>query len=164
MTREEIMQLNTDYLNGCESEHKMNELFSYVLEQQSITTTNNDEPITVIYPTIVCDDAISRQAVFDNSWELEYPDGTSERVVSVKDIEQLPPVTQKSGKWIPVSERLPEEYGNYLTTVESSDGTATITYQYVDHYGSEWLHEDKTHKVTAWMPLPEPYKAESEEV
>lgn len=35
MTREEIMQLNTDYLNGCESEHKMNELFNYALEQQS---------------------------------------------------------------------------------------------------------------------------------
>ena len=34
MTREEIMQLNTDYLNGCESEHKMNELFNYVLELQ----------------------------------------------------------------------------------------------------------------------------------
>ena len=29
------------------------------LDQQPITTTNNDEPITVIYPTIVCDDAIS---------------------------------------------------------------------------------------------------------
>lgn len=34
MTREEIMQLNTDYLNGCESEHKMNELFSYALSQE----------------------------------------------------------------------------------------------------------------------------------
>ena len=34
MTREQIMQLNTDYLNGCESEHKMNELFSYALEQE----------------------------------------------------------------------------------------------------------------------------------
>jgi hypothetical protein len=30
------------------------------LEQQPTTTTNNNEPITVIYPTIVCDDAISR--------------------------------------------------------------------------------------------------------
>lgn len=34
MTREEIMQLNTDYLNDCESEHEMNELFYYVLELQ----------------------------------------------------------------------------------------------------------------------------------
>lgn len=65
-------------------------------------------------------------------------------------------------EWIPCSVRLPEEYGNYLTTVESSDGTATITYQYVDHYGPGWLHEDKMHKVIAWMPLPKPYKAESE--
>ena len=34
MTDKEIMQLNTDYLNGRESEHKMNELFNYVLELQ----------------------------------------------------------------------------------------------------------------------------------
>jgi len=34
MTREEIMQLNTDYLNDCESEHEMNELFDYVMELQ----------------------------------------------------------------------------------------------------------------------------------
>lgn len=34
MTREEIMQLNTDYLNDCESEHEMNELFYYLLQLQ----------------------------------------------------------------------------------------------------------------------------------
>ena len=65
--------------------------------------------------------------------------------------------------WIPVSERLPVMNGNYLVTVEANDGTASIKYQMVDHYGPKWLHEEKTQKVIAWMPLPEPYKAESEE-
>lgn len=66
-------------------------------------------------------------------------------------------------KWIPCSERLPEENGNYLVTVEANDGTASIKFQMVDHYGPKWLHEGKHEKVIAWMPLPEPYKAESEE-
>lgn len=65
--------------------------------------------------------------------------------------------------WIPVSERLPEKNGNYLVTVEANDGTASIKFQMVDHYGPKWLHEGKHEKVIAWMPLPEPYKAESEE-
>ena len=66
-------------------------------------------------------------------------------------------------RWIPVSERLPEKYGNYLVTVEANDGTASIKFQMVDHYGPKWLHEGKHEKVIAWMPLPELYKTESEE-
>lgn len=62
-------------------------------------------------------------------------------------------------RWIPCNERLPEKNGNYLVTVESSDGTASIKYQTVEHYGPEWLHDEgKKRKVIAWMPLPEPYE------
>lgn len=69
----------------------------------------------------------------------------------------------KTGNWIPCSERLPEKNGNYLVTVEANDGTASIKFQMVDHYGPDWLHEGKHEKVIAWMPLPESYNAESEE-
>lgn len=68
----------------------------------------------------------------------------------------------KTGDWIPCSERLPEKNGNYLVTVEANDGTASLKFQMVDHYGPDWLHEEKHEKVIAWMPLPEPYNAESE--
>lgn len=61
-------------------------------------------------------------------------------------------------KWIPCSERLPEENGNYLATYESSDGTATLRYEVVDHYGPDWLHKTKHNKAVAWMPLPKPYE------
>ena len=67
---------------------------------QEPTVTSTDEPMTMVYPTIVCDDAVSRQSVLEQAWTLEYPDSSSEKVVSVKDIEKLPSVTQKSGKWI----------------------------------------------------------------
>ena len=64
------------------------------LEQQPTTTTNNNEPITVIYPTIVCDDAISREAVVQtiedakNAGELTF-------ARTIKRIMELPSVTQK---------------------------------------------------------------------
>ncbi len=81
-------------------------------------------------------------------------------------------------KWIPVSERLPEKYGEYLitwTTSQSkqpfigiSEGEVTGEYDF-EHcrFKFEWLLEDyiKAYpdvEVIAWMPLPEPHK-ESEE-
>ena len=96
MTREEIMQLNTDYLNNCESEQEMNELFYYVLELQK---------------------------------QMQEP------------------------RWIPVSERLPED-GTYLICTD--DGyISTIMYD----RSMGWLLDAN---IIAWMPLPQPYKAESE--
>lgn len=123
MTREEIMQLNTDYLNGCESEHKMNELFSYALEQQPSDTVSRDdfEPITSEEmqkcKDIVkkytpkqepCEDAISRQRVLDlinADWKYE----NLEQPVS-----NLPSVTpqQKYGKWILADEQDKEDVEN----------------------------------------------------
>ena len=37
-------------------------------------------------------DLIDRQAVLDESWPLEYPDGSTEMVISANDIVNLPPV------------------------------------------------------------------------
>ena len=72
-------------------------------------------------------------------------------------------------KWIPCSERQPQENGNYLAFYRTSDGTASLEFMMVDHCnaGGGWLHEKNGRKaykkVIAWMPLPEPYKAESED-
>ena len=79
-------------------------------------------------------------------------------------------------KWIPVTERLPEEDGKYLVFRKHTYGTETATLRFakdarkVDkydfvlrwknvwyRYDSEWGHitiDDVTH----WMPLPEPPK------
>lgn len=61
--------------------------------------------------------------------------------------------------WIPCSERLPEEDGEYLVT-DVSGGVATVTETYfiTDCDGDgHWGALD----VIAWMPLPEPYKEET---
>lgn len=76
--------------------------------------------------------------------------------------------------WIPVSEREPEEYGEYLITWTTSqskrpfiaicEGEVTGEYDHEkNRFKLEWLLDDyiKNYpdvKVTAWMPLPEPYK------
>ena len=66
-------------------------------------------------------------------------------------------------KWIPVSERLPEKEGKYLTTI--FNGIQYIMTCDYHPYSRCWFPDDEcaSDNVIAWMPLPEPYKAESED-
>ena len=73
--------------------------------------------------------------------------------------------------WIPVSERLPEENGQYLITVKYKHINDNYEDIYAEH--GEWMdgkwdmfcfgHCGQVETILAWMPLPQPYKAESEE-
>ena len=56
-------------------------------------------------------------------------------------------------KWIPVSERLPDHQGMYIVTYNVNE----IAYISTDYYFSKGFAD----RVTAWMPLPEPYKEEN---
>ena len=69
--------------------------------------------------------------------------------------------------WIPCSERLPSESGDYLCTIPL-DADETYTEVLMFHKGrfyeddAEWgatFHDD----VLAWMPLPKPYKGGDDE-
>ena len=73
------------------------------------------------------------------------------------------------GKWIPVTERLPEKNGKYLVTYEKEfvpDHVDDVNHyktigilDYSKRFG--WLMVSQE-SVYSWMTLPEPYKAESE--
>lgn len=58
-------------------------------------------------------------------------------------------------KWIPCSERLPEKSVRVLTT--DKDGEYTVNY-IIDEDDGEWFWHD----AVAWIPLPEPYREETE--
>lgn len=67
-------------------------------------------------------------------------------------------------RWIPVTERLPEEEGQYLVSCDS-DFAIEVARFYIDDeddeedrwWGCDWNDPED---VVAWMPLPEPYKGE----
>ena len=82
------------------------------------------------------------------------------------------PTIEPEPKWIPVSERLPEE-DDYKSCIECLDGAVwyftkngTMGFGYYYKSTKEWSTTDdlKTDgKVIAWMPLPEPYRGEGGE-
>lgn len=79
------------------------------------------------------------------------------------------PSAQPEPRWIPCSERLPEERGFYLVSVGAPYKTVRV-YEYKPCEGYEnenlWKSDDGSYCfnwfVKAWMPLPEPWKGEQE--
>lgn len=69
------------------------------------------------------------------------------------------------GKWIPVTERLPERDGKYLCNYHFSEHRNMTFTQVLDYYATDkaphFQHENSYGmKVSHWMPLPEPPKGE----
>lgn len=83
----------------------------------------------------------------------QYVEDSADDLTSM--IKKIGEVRTMDGKWIPVSERLPET-GTYCL-VCCKDGFIS-TDNYFCYGWDDW--EDD---VVAWMPLPEPYRAESED-
>ena len=95
-------------------------------------------------------------------WKLmEYEDTG----LSPEEVEQL----KESRRWIPVEERLPDNLVNpitrdaYVYPVTVDLGGVTDI-RYYSFWRGHWYNQGPKkmdYLVTAWMPLPEPYKPEN---
>lgn len=63
-------------------------------------------------------------------------------------------------KWIPVTERLPDKFSEYIVTIKTISGVVYSDYADYDPFQQRWttgLFFDIGSKVTHWMPLPKPH-------
>lgn len=101
------------------------------------------------------DDLISRQAL------CEYALNQKDKSVTPNDIMRFPSA-QPEQRWIPWdSERLPDNSGTYIVT--AYDGAKErVTFAMYQKRLKRWeLTGARAYwRVLAWMPLPEPYRAE----
>lgn len=76
---------------------------------------------------------------------------------SVNEASELLRKKRPRGEWIPCSERLPDkEEKIYLVTIDYGDGLSCIAPRFF--WNKERLWNEAEEYITAWMPLPEPYK------
>ena len=90
---------------------------------------------------------------YRNLNEYEFAKGLAE--LGLKSV----PSAQPEPKWIPVSERLPKEDTDVLVTYVNGEETriAPVNYGHSTWYDCVFETTLDPLKVTAWMPLPEPY-------
>ena len=110
-----------------------------------------------------CEDAISRQAVID-SLHSKFADGfDSDRwwnsMSVLYAINKVPPVNPtKTGHWIPVREKMPED-GQYVLFCDI-DNDIMVGYHVKGrpdtHFSQDGTYEDMKN-VRAWMHLPKPF-------
>ena len=175
MTREEAIKKLKDILEeSTETDHSV----CYV-------TSDDADAIKAAIEALSaepCKDAVSRQAARDAIKMLDVdidPHKSDENDMfwndaidaSLRAVEDLPSVKpkQKVGRWIPVTENTPPKGTVCLwCNKQGSVFTSAITYRsecdsYVGKHGHFSNGLENYGDIVAWMPLPEPYKAESED-
>ena len=111
-------------------------------------------------------DLISRADAIEAVASADETNGTVKVFSGFEVIDILKELPSAEAEWIHCSDRLPNESGEYLATIPL-DADETYTEVLTFHKGrfyeddDEWgatYHDD----VLAWMPLPKPYREESE--
>ena len=98
---------------------------------------------------------------------LSHPEDCEQGVYSFRDGQYLEAldmaiqVLESQPKWIPTSERLPEESLNSVIGWDAYRERCVFV-QYIQGR-FQIMGRNESFDIKAWMPLPQPYKAESED-
>lgn len=96
---------------------------------------------------------MTREEFMDIVYSELHSDGDNYRANRI--IDAADDYAEEQSRWIPVSERLPEEDGKYICTIDVYDRDRIVDFvTYNQNLG--WY----VHNVTAWMPLPPSYQGE----
>lgn len=88
----------------------------------------------------------------EGSKHFLFHDECGRQTISIDKIINLLKNTEKIGEWIPASERLPEDGELCIVSAAKNSIVMTCPYSEINF---------KQYGVTAWQPLPEPYREES---
>lgn len=110
------------------------------------------------------EDCVSKKAMLDAITQIDGNINMDIYTNEVREIvKDLPPVTPTQ-RWIPVSERLPEERGKYIVTEKvfrlddrEHKGRYNTMVEQAEYCNSKWQRAS-FFEVIAWMPLPKPYE------
>lgn len=126
-------------------------------------------------------DLISRQAVldvlrnlaFDHIFQCGEYYGEDERQLTIInagkaiDVIESLPSAEPEQKWIPVSEALPDYEDIVIVSIRDDSGDTPYSYTTAGFYvtdGHLWIVDNEVRRdIVAWMPLPQPYRAEMKE-
>ena len=130
----------------------MQELEKILEEMRGIKDGNRKEKLYAKYPPNSKDQKVL------NAYSQGYEDGTDNFYNAVVDIIRK----HMNDGWIPVEERLPEEDGFYIATIDGEIVGQEESFVGLAEFEDDfWVDDDIDYKcIIAWRPLPEPYRPE----
>lgn len=146
------------------------------IRDQISNIIENEPPINKMTSLVTLSDGYGhvREAYYDKGRQLVFTECISvkeldSRYININERKEL----SDEGEWIPVSERLPEERINPNTKDFEYVLCSTIWGDVRAYKFGKLIGENKAHfwlcggimdkYITAWQPLPEPYKEEGAE-
>lgn len=109
-----------------------------------------------------CENVVSRKKIDQNIYDYTESNGLS--YVNLKNAILDAPKVKLRQRWFPVTEKLPEESTAVLVWCPERKNIYCAYYEEKSWWIFGACFAKVKSKVIAWMPLPEPYNAESEGV
>ena len=97
---------------------------------------------------------------YDITWENDYEGGIKDACVDILEEICKMPTIEPRPRWIPVTERLPEDDTEVIVSCTDDSGDSEFSYTTTGwHFKGLWVVDnERSCFVRAWIPLPEAWK------